>query len=191
VGQRPPNGSRMRRRVPATPVTLLADDGYATSAEVAVSQGRRVDGLVATGVEAGRHRHDFRPQPAPRLAPTMRSTSILPTPARLGNPRSRVRYRLRKQAVEPVCGILELVTGFTHFHLRGIDGPKTEWQPATFADNCRHLKRLAALSRVWRGTTPYDPAFTYLRASHRRNTSRFHPFNANALNETQSSPTDC
>lgn len=37
------------------------------------------------------------------------------------------RYRLRKQAVEPVFGIIKSVLGFRSFSLRGVERVRGEW----------------------------------------------------------------
>ena len=131
-----------------TPATVLADNGYANGAEVAALQGRGVEVLVAISAEGGRRRHDFRPEPAPRASPTMRSAWMLAMRARLEQPGPRARYRLRKQTVEPVFGVLKRAMGFTHFRLRGFAGAEIEWQLATLAYNCRRLHRLQALARA-------------------------------------------
>ena len=131
-----------------TPATVLADSGYANGAEVAALQGCGVEVLVATGAEGGRRRHDFRPEPAPRTPPTMRSAGMLAMRARLEQPGALARYRLRKQIVEPVFGTLKRAMGFTHFRLRGFAGAEIEWQLATLAYNCRRLHRLQALART-------------------------------------------
>ncbi len=62
--------------------------------------------------------------------------------ARLEQPGARAKYRLRKQTVEPVFGVLKWAMGFTHFRLRGFAGAEIEWQLATLAYNCRRIHRL-------------------------------------------------
>ena len=130
------------------PEAVLADNGYANGKEVAVLQGRGVEVLVATGAEGRRRRHDFPPEPAPRTPPTMRSAWMLAMRARLEQPEARAKYRLRKQTVEPVFGVLKRAMGFTHFRLRGFAGVEIEWQLATLAYNCRRIHRLQAAARA-------------------------------------------
>ena len=127
-----------------TPGTVLADNGYANGKEVAVPQGRGIEVLAATGAEGRRRRHDFRPEPAPRTRPAMRSVWMIAMRERLEKPGPRARYRLHKQSVEPVFGILTRAMGFTHFRLRGFTGAEIEWQLATLAHNCRRIHRLQA-----------------------------------------------
>ena len=46
--------------------------------------------------------------------------------ARLDQPEVRAKYRLWKQTVEPMFGVLKRVMGFTHFRLRGFAGVEIE-----------------------------------------------------------------
>ena len=73
------------------PRTVLADNGYANGKEVAVLQGRGIEVLPATGAEGRRRRHDFRPEPAPRTRPAMRSAWRIAMRERMEKPRPRVR----------------------------------------------------------------------------------------------------
>jgi hypothetical protein len=57
---------------------------------------------------------------------------------------SKLLYRLRKQTVEPVFGIVKRAMGFRQFLLRGIEKVENEWQLVLCAYN---LKRLAVLMR--------------------------------------------
>ena len=45
---------------------------------------------------------------------------------RLDQPEVRAKYRLWKQTVEPMFGVLKRVMGFTHFRLRGFAGVEIE-----------------------------------------------------------------
>ena len=64
----------------------------------------------------------FDLEPAPRKGPAIRSAWRLAMRARLEQPQARTKYRLRKQTIEPVFGVLKRVMGFTHFRLRGLAG---------------------------------------------------------------------
>ena len=128
------------------PETVLADNGYANGKQVAALQDRGVEVLVATGAEGRRRHHDFRPEPEPRTPPTIRSEWMLAMRKRLEQPEMQAKYRLRKQTVEPVFGILKRAMGFTHFRLRGSAKVEIEWQIATLAYNCRRMHRLLAMA---------------------------------------------
>ena len=55
---------------------------------------------------------------------------------------ARANYRLRKQTVEPVFGIIKNVLGFRHFSLRGLAKVESEWELLALAYNCKRLHRL-------------------------------------------------
>jgi transposase len=51
-------------------------------------------------------------------------------------------YRLRKQTVEPVFGIIKEALGFRRFHLRGLDKAELEWTLVTMSYNLKRLFHL-------------------------------------------------
>jgi transposase len=51
-------------------------------------------------------------------------------------------YRLRKQTVEPVFGIIKEALGFRRFHLRGLDKAELEWTLVTTSYNLKRLFNL-------------------------------------------------
>ena len=134
--------------VEAVPVALgtasrvLADNGYATGSEVAQLQGRGVEVLVATAAEGQRRRHDFRPQPPTTPAKAPQADWIKAMQEKMVLSENRARYRLRKQTVEPVFGIVKQAMGFRQFLLRGLEKVEGEWALVTLAYNCRRLHNL-------------------------------------------------
>ena len=58
---------------------------------------------------------------------------------RLRTRRGKARYRLRKQTVEPVFGIIKQAMGFRQFHLRGSPKVSLEWNLVTLAYNMRRM----------------------------------------------------
>ena len=60
----------------------------------------------------------------------------------LASEAGREKYRLRKQTVEPVFGIIKNVLGFRHFSLRGLAKVEGEWALLALAYNCKRLHRL-------------------------------------------------
>jgi hypothetical protein len=54
----------------------------------------------------------------------------------------RKLYRLRKQTVEPVFGIIKQAMGFRQFLLRGVAKVSGEWSLICLAYNFRRLHRL-------------------------------------------------
>ena len=61
---------------------------------------------------------------------------------RLKTQAGRSVYRLRKQTVEPVFGIIKSVMGFGQFSLRGLRQVQGEWSLVCLAWN---IKRMAVL----------------------------------------------
>ena len=86
---------------------VLADSGYATGSEVSQLEGRGMEVLVATGAESQRRRHDFRPEPPEQLAKEPQADWIKSMQEKMALPEHRAHYRLRKQTVEPVFGIVK------------------------------------------------------------------------------------
>ena len=116
---------------------VLADSGYATGSEVSQLAGRGVEVLVATGAEGQRRRHDFRPEPPEPQADWIKSMQ-----EKMALPEHRAHYRLRKQTVEPVFGIVKQAMGFRQFLLRGLEKVEGEWALVTLAYNCRRVHNL-------------------------------------------------
>ena len=121
---------------------VLADSGYATGSEVSQLEGCGVEVLVATGAEGHRRQHDFRPEPSPKPAKEPRADWIKAMQEKMELPENRAHYRLRKQTVEPVFGIVKQAMGFRQFLLRGVEKVEGEWALVTLAYNCRRLHNL-------------------------------------------------
>ncbi len=124
------------------PETVLADNGYANGAEVAALEASGIEVLVSTAAEGRRRTHDFRP--ARPAAPREPRAEWLKTMAgKLASDESRARYKLRRQTVEPVFGIVKAVLGFTGFSLCGLDKVTGEWDLVALAYNCKRLHKLS------------------------------------------------
>jgi len=123
------------------PETVLADNGYANGAQVAALADAEIEALVSTAAEGRRRRHDFRP--ARPAAPREPKAGWLKAMAeKLASEESRALYKLRRQTVEPVFGIVKAVLGFTGFSLRGLDKVAGEWNLVALAYNCKRLHKL-------------------------------------------------
>ena len=125
-----------------SPDRVLADNGYAAGTEVAELENRGLEVLVAVGAEDRRRRHDFRPPAAERPAREPKAEWPGRMRARMATDESRSRYRLRKQTVEPVFGIVKEAMGFRRFLLRGLGKVEAEWALVTLAYNCKRLSNL-------------------------------------------------
>lgn len=149
VSQCAADANELAATVDAIPASLgaascvLADTGYANGAEVARLEARGMEVLVATPGRARRRPHDFRPEPAeqkPVAEP--KAPWIKAMRAKLEEPVARAKYKLRKQTVEPVFGIIKSVLGFRQFKLRGFAKVQLEWQLLTLAYNAKRLHSL-------------------------------------------------
>lgn len=133
------------------PTSVLADSGYACEEEVKAVQGRAKDGsrievYVSVGAESehNRRKHDFRPFPTKERKPSAVSKSDWGKrmKAKLETDEGRALYKLRKQTVEPVFGIMKQAMGFRQFLLRGLDKVSGEWALVCLAYNMKRLHSL-------------------------------------------------
>ena len=125
------------------PATVLADNGYANGDEVEILEKREIEVLVATGAEGRKRQYDFRPvkEETPKEP---KADWLQAMQSKMESDESREKYKLRKQTVEPVFGIIKNVLGFRQFLLRGIGKVELEWQLVALAYNCKRLHRLCS-----------------------------------------------
>ncbi len=71
-------------------------------------------------------------------------------------PEARAAYRLRKQLVEPVFGIVKEQQGARRFLVRGVEAVRSEWSLLAVAFNLRTLQK--AWRRSFFGLTPWGRA---------------------------------
>jgi transposase len=132
---------------------ILADSGFYSAAAVAAVE-QNPDGTpsgmtVFAAVAKGSHHKtvaDLLPQPEPP-APGPEASPKEQMAHRLKTTVGRELYRLRKQTVEPVFGIIKAVMGFRRFLLRGRAKVSLEWTLVCLSYNCKRLftlKRQAA-----------------------------------------------
>ena len=124
------------------PVTLLADNGYFSDANVMLCAAAQIDPMIALG------RQSHYPSLSERFAEAPPAPEN-PTPLeamshRLQTPEGKKLYALRKQIPEPVFGIIKSVMGFRQFLLRGLDNVQGEWSLVTMAWNMKRMFALAA-----------------------------------------------
>ena len=72
---------------------------------------------------------------------------------RLKTKEGKEKYKLRKQTVEPVFGIIKEILGFKHFHLRGLQKVRLEWDLVTTAYNVKRLFKMINGSAVFENGT--------------------------------------
>ena len=124
------------------PDRVLADNGYATGMEVGELEHRGLEVLVAVGTEDRRREHDFRPPASDKPVKEPKADWRKRLQAKMATEESRAHYRLRKQTVEPVFGIVKEAMGFRQFLLRGLEKVEAEWALVTLAYNCKRLNNL-------------------------------------------------
>jgi hypothetical protein len=61
---------------------------------------------------------------------------------RLKTKKGKAVYKLRKQTVEPVFGIIKSAVGFREFSLRGLENVMTEFELVKNVYNIKHLFNL-------------------------------------------------
>ena len=96
------------------------------TSQVAALETRGIQALVVTAAER-RRRHDFRPTGTGTAVKETKADWLREMATKLDSDEGRALYRLRRQSVEPVFGVIKAVLGFTGFSLRGLDKVADEW----------------------------------------------------------------
>jgi transposase len=130
---------------------VLADNGFYSDAAVAAVEQKPEGGPAGVTVYAavGKQSHhktvaDLGPQPEPAaLGPEASAKEVMAR--RLKTAAGKALYKLRKQTVEPVFGIIKEVMGFRRFLLRGRTKVGLEW---TLVCVCYNLKRIFMLKKL-------------------------------------------
>ena len=116
---------------------LLADAGYFSEANTDACVQACIEPLLAPGRESHHLPWQERfTEPATLDEP---GDAVEQMKHRLKTQAGRARYRLRKQTVEPVFGIIKAVMGFRQFLLRGLEAVSAEWSMVTMAWNIRRM----------------------------------------------------
>jgi transposase len=117
------------------PREVSADAGYCSESNLRALRRRRIRGYVATGRQQHGHAVAVHPHAG------MPGTAVAAMQQRLRQGGRRSRYRLRKQIVEPVFGVIKHARGFRQFLLRGLRKVTAEW---SLLCTCHNLLKLAA-----------------------------------------------
>jgi transposase len=124
---------------------VLIDSGFYSAAAVQAVEQKpdgTPSGLIVYAAVAKQSHHktvaDLLPQPEP--APLAADASPKEKMAhRLQSSAGRTLYKLRKQTVEPVFGIIKSVLGFRQFRLRGREKVSLEWLLVCVSYNFKRL----------------------------------------------------
>jgi transposase len=125
----------VKRTLGRHPNEVSADAGYCSEDNVQALRRRRIRGYIATG----RQKHGQPAATRARAAPA--GPAVTAMRLRLQRAGRRSRYRLRKQIVEPVFGMIKHARHFRQFLLRGTRKVTSEWSLISTAHN---LLKLAA-----------------------------------------------
>jgi hypothetical protein len=130
---------------------VLVDSGFYSEAAVSAVEDRPEGGASGVTVYAAVEKHshhktvaDLLPQPEP-AAPGSEASAKEIMAHRLQTLTGKALYKLRKQTVEPVFGIIKEVMGFRRFLLRGRAKVSLEWTLVCVSYN---LKRLFTLKNL-------------------------------------------
>jgi transposase len=123
-------------------MSLLADTGYFSRANVQACHGHEVEPLLAMKREV-HHMPVLERFAADAPAPET-DDPVLKMAHRLSTTAGRALYGLRKQTVEPVFGIIKRVMGWRQMSMRGLDKARGEWSLVTMAWNIKRLHVLRA-----------------------------------------------
>ena len=121
-------------------ITLAADTGYYSQANVEACERAGITPLIAQKREAHSGWLDRRRAPVSSLP--VNANAVERMRHRLATPAGRAAYALRKCTVEPVFGIIKQVMRFRQFLVRGLRNVQGEWGWVCLAFN---IKRLAVL----------------------------------------------
>ena len=122
--------------------SLITDNGFFSEANVIACNNADVEPLLALKRES--HHSPVFERFAPD-EPTPQTTDQVEQMAyRLGTQAGRALYRLRKQTVEPVFGIIKQVMGWRQMSMRGLAKAQGEWSLVTMAWNIKRMHVLRA-----------------------------------------------
>lgn len=126
------------------PEHVLMDSGYYSEEQVVKAE--ETQGSPTVYVAVGRHRHglrleDLEKRPDPP-APDVEAEIKEKMAHRLRTREGRERYKLRKQTVEPVFGIIKEAMGFRQMSMRGKQKAETEWTLVCLSYNMKRLFNL-------------------------------------------------
>jgi flagellar hook-basal body complex protein FliE len=129
-----------------SPDKVLADNGYIRKEEVENLQDKGIKVYLPVSCEGKfeERKHDFRPKKPPKAKAKESLPWIKEMAQQMQEKSSRDLYRLRKQTVEPVFGIVKEAMSFHQFLHRGIEKVNNEWILLMTAYN---LKRIANILR--------------------------------------------
>jgi hypothetical protein len=122
---------------------LIADNGFFSQANVSACHEAGVEPLLALKRES--HHTPVLERFATDSPPPQTSNPVEQMAHRLSTQEGRSLYKLRKQTVEPVFGIIKRVMGWRQMSMRGLAKAQGEWSLVTMAWNIKRLHVLRAM----------------------------------------------
>jgi len=126
--------------------TLNADTGYCSEDNILKTAAAGIEPFIAVSRQehhpGWRERHAEPPPLADDAGTLQRMAHLWPLGYKLQTKAGKAVYKMRKQTVEPVFGIIKSVMGFRQFSLRGLKNVNGEWALVCLAWN---LRRMAVL----------------------------------------------
>lgn len=113
--------------------TRIADNGYCSQTNVQACSDAGIAPLLAIRRES--HHLPVMARFAPDAPPPQTSDPLARMVHELGTQAGRALYKLRKQTVEPVFGIINRAMGWRQMSMRGLDKAQGEWTLVTMAWN--------------------------------------------------------
>ena len=126
---------------------LVADAGYFSEHNLAVTAGHGLDAHIATG----KTKHDDPPPVAPRGRIPTNATVKQRMARKLKTIKGQAIYKQRKTVVEPVFGQLRTVQDAGRLLLRGKDAADHQWSFNCAIHNLLKLHRAGGMARVSTG----------------------------------------
>ena len=127
------------------PTNILADTGYYSCQ--AVSEVEKQGNGPTVYAALKRHHHgrsvadlEVKNDPQPPHLPGASVAEIMAH--RLETAAGKAIYKLRKETVEPIFGIVKEVLGFRRFSMRGKDKANIEWDLVSLSTNLKRLHKL-------------------------------------------------
>jgi hypothetical protein len=119
----------------------VADAGYFSENNVKACEERQIDPYMPPG------RIHHHPKLSEQLAPAPvelppEATEAEKMRAKLMTEGGKAIYKLSKQIVEPVFGIIKSILGFGQFTRYGVDNADSEWEIVAVAYNIKKLYKL-------------------------------------------------
>jgi hypothetical protein len=122
--------------------TLMADNGYCSRASAQACSDAGIAPLLA--IKRQSHHLPVLERFAPDTPAPEESDPMQQMAHRLGTQAGRALYKLRKQTVEPVFGIIKRVMGWRQMSMRGLLKAQGEWKLVTMAWNIKRMHVLRA-----------------------------------------------